>query len=205
MAASKYENLCKLYQQASVMERDIGVAYYQTQQDRLAVVARKFAVDLNVVIGVFCALSPNNSEQCTFRGTIKLLDTPDPHTTTSAYPRNNQKALRIIGGEPALDVLRGRKVRSFFTNHLTPQDCAHVTVDGHMFNAWRGERVRLNSTKLRVTDALYDLVEQDVVWLAGRLGVVPCQMQSVLWLVWKRVENVLHRPQLKLFNEEDWI
>jgi hypothetical protein len=97
------------------------------------------------------------------------------------------------------DVLCGQKVVSFFYNTLDPDDSTHVTIDGHMYNAYNGRRVRLVQTR-KLSPKLYKAIAEDIRSVAATFGVPAPRFQSVLWLVWKRTHRILWTPQLSF----DW-
>jgi hypothetical protein len=195
-------NLYRVYLACQPWEVELGKGYYQKQQDRLWAIACQEKFEFETVAGVFAAISPNNTEDGTYRGTVAILR-HGMAARVSTYTRNREKAVRIRNGEHPVDVLRGRKVTSFYHNMVYPDNRAVVTVDGHMYNAWRGERWALKDVAHRMTDKTYERVERDVKVLAQMLGLVPCQLQSVVWAKWRREHGILTSDQMVLTGYEE--
>jgi hypothetical protein len=202
-------NLSKLLNEATKQELCDGLRYYDDQRSRLLAIGRLTQLDLDTLAGMFAALSPSNTEKRTYRDLLALLRRRlprDPFNGSplgfTAWPTNRDKASRIMSGECPHIVLRGPKVCAFFDNLRSPYS-RKVTVDGHMFNAWRGKVAPLTSNGLNV-DKYYDRVAADVHKLTP-MWLRPCQLQAVLWIVWKRVNRIAYSAQRDLFVEEDWI
>jgi hypothetical protein len=195
-------NLYRVYLVCRPWEVELGTGYFMWQRERLAAIGRREGFGLEAVVGIFAAISPNNTEDGTYRGTVAILR-HGMEARVSTYTRNREKAVRIRNGEHPLDVLRGRKVTSFYHNTVYPENRAVVTVDGHMYNAWRGKRWALTDAAHKMDNKAYDRVERDVKVLAGMLGLAPCQLQSVVWAKWRRVHGILTSDQLVLTGWED--
>jgi hypothetical protein len=146
----------------------------------------------HAIAGIAAALSPNQSEKTMWLGVDRLIT--GKHNLVG-YGRDQDRACRIWNNEHPLDVLGGRKTRTFYDNITDPDNASGlVTVDGHMINAWRGE-VRLLKT-IRMTDAQYTEVEQGVQAFARLRNMRPSHMQALLWFGWKRKHRILDNPQL---------
>jgi hypothetical protein len=195
------ENLYRVWASCSPWEVAAGHDYYPRQRDRLEAIATREGVSLATTVGMFAALSPNNTEDGTYRGVVNMLRYGYGAKVTTCLP-NRLKAEWIRLGKPPLDVLGGRKVRSFYRNTMDPEDPAVVTVDGHMLSCWQGRRERLDISAHKLDDRLYTRVEEDIKLLASLTGHIPCRLQSVLWARWRRIHRILSPDQLPLFPFE---
>jgi hypothetical protein len=195
------ENLYRVWVSCSPWEIASGHDYYPRQRDRLGAIAAREGVPLATVVGMFAALSPNNTEDGTYRGVVAMLHSGYGAKVTTYLP-NRLKAEWIRCGKPPLDVLGGRKVRSFYRNTMDPEDPTVVTVDGHMYSCWKGRRVVLTDAAHKLDDRLYTRVESDVQLLASLTGQIPCRLQSTLWARWRRIHRILSPDQLSLFPFE---
>ena len=163
----------------------------------------------NHAAAVFAALSPNNGYLGNLRDTDRLLQAVAAGGSwpkVSTYGTNRSKAARIALGEPPLMVLSGRKVRSFFVNITCPWDEHTVTVDGHMHNAWHGERKPLTArrpraARVKMTPLIYDEIAADVRQLAREAGLPPWAVQATIWLAWRRLNKILSE-QLWLWDAD---
>lgn len=195
------ENLYRVWASCSPWEVAAGHNYYPRQRDRLGAIAAREGVSLATTVGMFAALSPNNTEDGTYRGVVAMLRY-GYGTKVTTYLPNRLKAEWIRCGKPPLDVLGGRKVRSFYLNTMDPEDPAVVTVDGHMLSCWRGRRIVLTDAAHKLDDRLYTRVESDIKLLASLTGHIPCRLQSTLWSRWRRIHGILSTTQLPLFPNE---
>ena len=164
-----------------------GLSAYPRYRVLTAEIARQHGFPPDAGAAVFAALSPNNGYLGNLRDTNRLLlavasgGKLGKHLKVSTYGANRSKALRIAFGEPPLSVLSGRKVRSFFTNITHPEDEHTVTVDGHMYNAWHGERKPLMAQRRSITPLLYEEIASDIRQLAHQAGQPPWAVQATLW------------------------
>ena len=192
-------NVLNLYNKARTYEREIGVSYWKELRRRLAFQFGEENVEK--MAGAFCALSPNNSEDSNWRDLEsmwqawrqgKVLKDVSVHT----YGANKSKAKQILTGQHPLTVLNGRKTRSMYHNIVEPQDRTYVTVDGHMVSVWQGKRLTMDQAVL--TDKEYTVIEAGIKIIALRAGLIPCQLQAILWLAHRRIHRVFYKPQLAL-------
>lgn len=158
-----------------------------------------------IAAAVFAALSPNNDYHGNLRDAHKLLaahrkGTPYAEFTVSTYGQNKLKAWRIVNGEDPLALITANKTRSFFQNISDPEDVVPVTIDGHMLNMWRGRRENL--VGLSFPTKLYAQVAEDARILAREHQMIPCQMQGVLWLTWRRLHGIRSTQQQELWDAD---
>lgn len=192
-------NLQQLYRKADYMDRSLGSAYYRDFGDRIWAVGRKYGCNVkSTSCAVYAALSPNNSEEnnmrdmaraiSTFQGSPATLEARWKQLTVLTYGANKAKALRILHGEDPDLVLKGDKTNSFFHN-LFNYDDPYVTVDGHMVNAWNNVRVPLDLAGINT--AQYRMIAGGVAEAAKPTDLSPSQLQSTLWLTWRRINRIL--------------
>ncbi len=179
------------------------MAYYGKQREHLQRRADAARIDVAPVIAAFCALSPNNAESTNYRALDTCLEIvagrlPED-AKVIAYPPNKVKALAMLRGAPIDDVLRGRKVYSFYRNTLDPSDNSYVTVDGHMLGAWAGKRFILRR-EAEIKASEYAII-CDHFRSAAECFKLPAPMfQAILWLTWKRKQNILWTPPQLTFQ-----
>jgi hypothetical protein len=199
-------NLRKVWDQATDWEKEDGLAYWEKAHDRMVGIGVKHNQPIQVVAGVFAALSPNSGERNNWEDTERVLRLRD-RAVVRTYRHCLERALWILDGA-APTVVLGRKTCSMWKNIVWPDDRRWVTVDGHMVGVWKGERVRMQDAK--IDEVGYIEIEAGVVRLANRLTIstgrpIPNQVQAVLWLAWKRIHRVLYQPQLSLdLSERDF-
>lgn len=200
-------NLLNTWHQSTAMERKDGYHYYDIQRQRIEVVASEFGIPLERMVAAFCALSPNNAESTTYRGLRLVCEvlkgTLPPNTKIPSYGRDSRRAMELLQGAKPERTL-GIKTYAFYLNTIYPDASIYTTIDGHMYGCWRGEYTKMRDAKL--TNRVYQTISHGVIEAARTISYDPNQMvisaprfQSVLWITWKRLNNVLDKPQKKLF------
>lgn len=100
----------------------------------------------------------------------------------------------ILDGASPLDVLRGPKVRAFYTLIADPTDRETVCVDRHAIDIALGVRMTVVEREEYVLDrgGLYERFARAYRRAAEVLDRTPGQVQSVTWLHWR----ALYVPRL---------
>jgi hypothetical protein len=201
------QNLVKVFDQAESEDHRMAARSWWTYNHLTSRMAEKFGFSPEVGAAVFAALSPNNDYHGNLRDAHRLLKAAHDGLElvdfkVSTYGANKRKAWAIAHGTPPLDVIVFPKTRSFFLNIRDPNDPQPVTVDGHIYNAWRGYRVRLNSAAVRFPIKLYEVIAEDVRAVARQAGLLPNVAQGVIWFVWRRIHGIKFQPQLELWCPE---
>ncbi len=96
-------------------------------------------------------------------------------------------ANKILAGESPLAVLRGPKVRAFYSLIADPTDDDTVCVDRHAIDIAVGVRMTTAEREAYVLDrgGLYEKFARAYRGAAEVLGVTPAQTQAVTWLHWR--------------------
>ncbi len=190
------DNFLRVWEQALSWEKEEGAAYYDNQRERIALHAREVisALPLERCVGAFAVLSPNNDEASNYKALRRCclitVGALPQNAKVNAYGRDRNKALGILAGEPLDQHLRGRKVSAFYHNTLHPDDSTVVTIDGHMFGAWKGKRYPLKKVP-NIWQALYQEISSDMQEAAARCSLSAPRFQAVIWLAWKRLNRIL--------------
>lgn len=200
------DNLRRVLAQAGESEIRIAQQAFPKYNKIVTALAAKHGFSAEIGAAVFSALSPNNDYYGNLRDTSRLMEAAANQRDltsfkVSTYGNNKRKAWRIAHGEPPLDLIVSDKTRNFFLNINNPYDPMPVTIDGHMFNMWLGQRVNL--VGLRVPKSLYYTVADGVRTLAQETGYLPCEVQGILWYTHRRIHNILRSSQLTLWDV-DW-
>ncbi len=192
-------NLITVYNQVRPWEKTDGYAYYDTQRLKLQSIANKYEIQLDRCVGAFAALSPNNSEKNTYIALatcIQIALGKLPETTSVvAYPNSREKALKILR-TGNIELLQGPKTKAFYWNTLEPDNSSYVTVDGHMVGCWNGKVATMKSRASVINATQYTSIANDIRSVATCAGIPAPRMQSVLWIVWKRLHGILVRQAM---------
>lgn len=202
------QNLRTVYDFASKEDIKIAEVAWIKMNRLTADMAEKHGFAPRIGAAVFAALSPNNNFKGNLRDTNRLLFCAKAGIEiddfkVSTYGNNKRKAWAIAHGAEPLDLIIFPKTRSFFLNVHTPDDPYPVTVDGHIANCWRGQRITLKGAAIKMNAALYEEIAADVRSLGQEKGVVPNIMQGVLWYSWKRMHRILYyQEQIEFWDQE---
>jgi hypothetical protein len=197
------DNLKIVYEKAAPHDiRTAEKAFWKYQQ-LVGEIAQSHGFNTRVGAGVFAALSPNNDYHGNLRDAHKLIAAAAKHQSiesfsVSTWGHNKRKAWSIVHGTDPLEAIIANKTRNFFINIVDPTDPEAVTVDGHMFNMWKGRRTNLVAMTARY--GLYETVAAGVRELATQKGFIPSQMQGILWLTWRRLHRIYTPKQCELWD-----
>lgn len=196
------QNLVWLYDQSDRYDRAEGKQAYFRYHLLMQRFADHYGFPLDRTVAAFAALSPNSDYYGNLRSLASLLGginegRPVKHITVSTYKHAAERAYRFATGKSIfLDVTKGLKTRAFYRNILEPWDEIDVTIDGHMIAAFRGENLTMKEAK--VTTRLYKSISHHIQLLARNHGLLPNQMQAILWFTRKRILNIKHDGQMAL-------
>lgn len=167
-------------------------AYFQYNRT-LTEIAAATGLSVSTVAGVFSALSPNSD----YKGNLRSAKTvclgyvrglPIEACTVSTYNHNREKAWRILEGAHFYSVFKGLKVRNFWRNLTEPDHPEAITIDGHMANIYIWEPRRMTDASL--SKRMYAKLAREFSKVATSADLLPSQLQAILWLTWKRINNI---------------
>lgn len=204
--------LLETYSRADSIDMEEGRVAYPRYQSVMRGLADYYGYSLSEVTAVFCSLSPNSDYAGNLRSAATLLKAHNQgvepeRAIVTTYNQNKYRAWRYLDGEDFLTLAKGPKIRAFYRNILDPADPEQpVTIDGHMISVWVGRRLTMVEA-VRHRDKLlrkkYEDIANDFRTAAKRVCLTGPQLQSTLWFTWKRINNIIFKPQLKLFADRD--
>jgi hypothetical protein len=186
-------NILKVYRRATPEDIANGLEWYDRAKRYASIISNLSGVNLNTVVGVMAALSPNNRWERNVKDTERMVwawvkgeDLSD--FKVSCYNTMKQKAWSILeddltDDDDILTRLNGQKIRSFYSNI---RGLDEVTIDGHAYNIALGIRQGLTSDKTNMGKKLYREMQEAYVKAAKRVGVKPHELQAITWTTWKR-------------------
>ena len=183
-------NLMAIYAQSKDEERITGLAWYQTAK----VESERATSGHPYAAGIVAAMSPQSSWGRNLEDVYALFEGNLDGTTQSED--NLVKAILLIGGENPKDVLGGRKVRSFWRNIEHPERPGGVTIDRHavaaaFLGAASPEYLRVHvSGRLLERVGCYQIVAGAYRTCARSLKIYPHQLQAIIWLTWRRINEI---------------
>jgi hypothetical protein len=205
------ENLRKALALADAIDwREGRLAYFRYRR-LMKNLALNYGVTLEQATAGFVSLSPNNDYLGNLRSLVTVLkgikeNAYLPRVPVSTYNACKNRAVKFITGK--VDFVShyskrrtGKKILSFYRNIINPLDPEPVTIDGHAYSIWIGQRMTMKAAVRQVYS--YDEVADGYRTVAAENGILPNQLQGVLWFTWKRIHNVIFNPQLKLLTRSD--
>jgi len=202
------KNIELVLAQSDFVDLTEGKTAYERYNEVLRSIADYYSMGFVQTVAAFVALSPNNDYVGNLRSLITLIvgfknNIPVEQITTSTYKQCRNRAYNYLTGEKDFLVeTGGPKTINFYFNILKPKDTKYVTIDGHMYGVWHGERFRMvEVAHLKIP---YSKIASDFKIVAKRNNLIPNQLQATLWFTWKRINNVIYNPQLSLLNQENY-
>lgn len=173
-------NLHSLYAQSSPEEREKGESWYPSARSAAKRISERTLVPLPTVIGVIAALSPGLRWEKNLEQAESFLLRKGLGTYGVYGRRNTEKARRILGGESPLSVLKGDKVRSFYSAILGEDS---LVIDSHAYSAALNKR----ENRWKVPRIPYGWIAAHYREVAESLGLSGKGFQATIWLTWKRI------------------
>jgi len=171
-------------QLATPEERDDGLSWYARAGEFCSVVAEECGFKTAAVAQCVAILSPQIDWDQNKRNAVLLATTLDENIKIFASKAQKNKALAALLGEYELGP-ESRKTYSFAENISNPASL-RVTVDRHAIQA------ALNNPDvidLKITEKRYREVEAAYQAVAKKHGLLPYQVQAIVWVTYKRIVN----------------
>jgi hypothetical protein len=163
------------FERSGYENKELGLTWYNMAHNECILLSQVFEVPLSKVVGVVSSLSPNNKWNRNLHDAWNFLDAPSLETKVCTFMGQRKKALAILesdGSDSEIKrILKGPKTSNFYMNILHYRTSQVVTVD-----TWAYRSVGLKPTvkNFKVTEQAYKEV-------ASELGLVPHQLQAVVW------------------------
>jgi hypothetical protein len=203
------KNILAIYKQSTESEKISGLKWYQNVNDICRLMAVKYKLTDVQAVAIVAALSPGtnwNQNVIDANNLCSLLSVyTDIHRiTVTTYGPNKLKAGYIysqkeITEDEAFKVLLGsskrvNKTSSFFLNILHPEQSENVTIDRHAL------RINLALTEypdFALTEKRYLLMVNAYQLTAKELEINAIQLQAVVWLTFRRLNNIIRDKQFE--------
>lgn len=175
-------NITALYDGATPEQMRQGLTWYDDAREYAAALAAGTDYTIEQCAGVIAALSPQAPWAVNKLWAARIIEWHHngaegdaPKASTGA---NRAKAVRILDGEPVLDILGGVKVRAFFLNIMGAASV--VTVDLWAYYCATGRKLANNEY---VSKAANGPIQRAFFDAAAARLVSPAAMQAVVWVV----------------------
>ena len=162
--------------------------WYKDAHDYATLLSKRYSVSVAKCVGVISALSPvktwSQNKQCA----DSFLKTGDArHMKTF-----ENKAIEIVnsnGTDNSIkDILRGRKIISFYDNIMYPNTSREVTIDRHALSIALGWWIK-DEDYAGMTDKQYKFFQDCYIYTSEILGIPPLLLQSSTWVRFRKIKN----------------
>ena len=179
------ENMRSVHNKCEEEDLMYGKGWYNRANFFSLALSEKYGVSEMKAAGIIAALSPlkewtlNKSMAEAF---IRTKGVISKHTSAQTM-----KARKILNQASTVqdveNYLGGLKTVNFFNNIYNPFSKDHVTVDRHHIYLSLGWDAQSCTTKQ------YEFIKQNTIILANELNIIPNELQSTLWVCWKRIKK----------------
>lgn len=182
------KNLTNLYNK--ITNKTEGLNWYTDGHTFCKELADTHNLPLAVVCGVISALSPGTNWERNKLETVTLIEgaRQGGGFKFTTYGQNVIKATEILEGirkpHKAFSMRTGAKTYNFFYNLLEPDNPDYCTVDRHAYRIATGEEYG------NILPKQYRSISDHYKRAAKRIGIIPNQLQAVLWIWYREQINV---------------
>lgn len=186
------ENVLDMYSRASFYAWSTGMGWYEVANDTAKSMDKRF----HRSAGVIAALSPMNEWENNVAKARALYAIDGQVVPIKGQPNgfglgdNVRKAVRIMRGEDALDVLGGPKVRSFYLTIVDPMADTDPVIDRHAFDIAIGMRTKPEVKSILSRKGVYDSFVRVYREAALDLNLTPRQVQAITWTAFKEIHGI---------------
>lgn len=138
---------------------------------------------LNISCGIIAALSPVKQWDQNKKEFINCLHgNKVGHMKQFIMKAENIKASKGTKAE-ILNILKGKKISSFFLNIRFPESIENVTIDRHAVSI--SLKYWINESEYKMTEKQYNFFKDCYIWTAQSLNISPMLLQSITWLIFR--------------------
>lgn len=184
-------NIHRVYSQASADEISTGLGWYKDAHQQADDIRGKLTV--LQCAGIIAALSPGLRWENNIEAAERIIKGRSLKGLGIRWYDGVKKARRIKRGENPSVVVQGNKTRAFMALLANPDNAVSVCIDGHAYAIAVGRRIPLDEIP-PITDSLYNKLSADYLTVARAIGILPCQLQAITWVTWRRLHGVT-RPE----------
>jgi len=179
--------LLQMYKSVPKTQLKNSVNWYNKANNYANYLSTRYKVDFNKVCAVISALSPACKWEVNKKDAEKLilcyvLNDNFTNYNISTYSANIVKAWNILVSTKNpiefFSLKTGAKTYNFYLNILQPSNDNYVTIDRHAIAIHKGNKV---TKQTHLTVKQYNNIANDYKETALKVGLIPCQLQAVLW------------------------
>lgn len=140
--------------------------------------------------GIIAALSPLNGWENNKNKAAQLYR-QEGDGTNIGLKTNVRKAQEIFFGAAPLDILKGDKVRAFFSTILDPTaQTVPPVIDRHAFDIAVGKKTDEKARGMLSRKGVYAEFADVYIDAAKIAGIGSAQIQAVTWVAWREIHGI---------------
>jgi len=184
------DNILAVFNQATTDELRQGTQWYTDAHKQGVRLAKTYGISIDAACGIIAAVSPGLRWERNVEVAERIIQRRELDGLGVRWYANVRKARLIRNGQKPENILKGNKVRAFYDNIAQPGRSLCVCIDGHAYAIASGKRISLMDVP-PIGRRAYNRLSASYAVVAKHLGLRPCQLQAVVWVVWRRLHNVV--------------
>lgn len=184
-------NIRKMYRRSTEQDRIEGLKWYISAYGEAIRLSERYRTTVEEAAKTIAILSPGVKWEvnlvdaeimlANWRAGQLIDDFP-----VSTYRKNKQKAWQYLTEsiEYKQPTVSGFKTYNFYLNILHPEQALGVTVDRHAYRVAIGKP---RSGSVALSKTLYRTVSQAYATVAREVGILPHELQAVVWCAYRRL------------------
>ena len=178
-------NILKIWALASDADK---YDWYQEAHDFSLAIARASGCTTSQACGIIAALSPMKLWELNKRIALEFALHQTANVHTKVFIDKARRILTASSDEEILNILHGAKLQAFYLNLRYPEKAISLTIDRHALSVALGHWITPEEYT-GMTVKQYQFFSDCYRHAAAKLAVNPLYVQSVTWLVWRRVKT----------------
>lgn len=190
-------SIMRFYELATPLEAQEGLNWYREANTYSKELSKRFGLSLSQIAGIIAVFSPQSGWAENKRYAVSYLINPKHRVKSLCQTLKAQKIYKLQKENDIYNALsiagKAFKTKSFFLNILNYDIVTNVTIDRHAIaaciqypnNVWP-----LDESYGKLTKQQYEFFEFCYVTTAGDLGIMPHQLQAIVWTVYRRIRDL---------------
>lgn len=194
------------YGLATAEELNNGLKWYGKAHEFARALSLIHNIPLIQVCGIIAALSPQQAWDSNLKQAKQFLNN---RTATGATAARIEKCFSILDTQDETEILeilskgaKFLKTRKFFINIYAPERTNDVTIDRHAIAAMQQNNnnvAAMDEQSRQLTPKQYLFAESCYISAANKLNITPCQLQGIVWIVYRRLRALNEHKQVNPF------
>lgn len=193
--------ILRFYKQATTSERKAGLIWYNEAHQYALELAGRFGLSVQQASGIIAALSPQCGWIENKRFAVTFLLRPNGRVKNRVEDGKARAILSLTKEDAIYQALalsgKAFKTKSFFLNISNPDIQTNVTIDRHAIASClqTPDTVEaLSNAYGHLTETQYNFFQSCYIHAAGQVGVLPHQLQAIVWITYRRLRDLRAHP-----------